>query len=436
MNMKLGIVMLFLAFLAVPFVAAANYSFDKVEVDSIVAIDTSSASPTTVYVERGETAAIEVWFHGLNGTSTIDDARVKAWINGYEHGNIQDTTDIFTVEPGVSYRKVLRLDIPQDIASGDTPQYTLHVEISDRNGNVENSYNLQVKEQRHDLNIQDVLFNPSSLTVEAGKMLFSTIRIENLGAKREEDVKVTMKIPELGLSTSTYIDQLTTIERTSDNRAEETSQSSDELVLQIPENAEGNYNLVIEVDYNRGNSVLKKEYSLTVKGKALTTGEAAQVTVSVDKTSQNVARGQGSVYQISFSNLGKNARTFSLDVNGEGTWAKSRADPQVLTVQPDSTGEMFVYVTPNEDAPLGSHIFTVNVMSDSKLVQEVNLKADVTAGNTPAATSSSNDLSGFRKGLEVGFIVLLIILVILGIVLAIRKMGKDDNEDSEGKTYY
>jgi len=428
--MKLAIVMLFLALVALPVSLAAtsnDYRITQVEVDGIVA-----TAANTVYVERSETAAIEIWFEGIAGNSSVDDVRIKAWIGGYEYGDIQDRTEIFTVEPGVSYRKVLRLDIPEDMEA--SKDYTLHVEMFDDRDNVEKEYVLRVKEKRHNLMFQDVLFSPSSLDVEAGKMLFATVRIENLGEKKEEDIKVTMKIPELGLSTSTYIDQLTTVEHPDDNRDDETSASTEEMVLKMPENADGSYTLVIEASYDRGNQVIKKEFTVNVRGTTITPEESAQLTVSVDKTSQMIKQGQGIVYQISFSNLGTTARTFKLDVNGEGTWARSRVDPQVLTVRPDGTGEMFVYLTANEDASSGSHIFTVSVMSDNKLVQEINLRADVSDDSKAAASTS--DFGSFRKGLEIGFIVLLIILVILGIVLAVRKMGRNDDEEGEGKNYY
>ncbi|MBI2110698.1 hypothetical protein HYT51_02865 [Candidatus Woesearchaeota archaeon] len=430
MNLKLGIVMFFLAFLVMPFVAAQNYRIDIVEVDGVVATATN-----TVFVERGETAAIEVWFTGI-GPTEVDDARIKARIGGYEHGEIEDVSEIFTVETNVSYRKVLRLEIPEDIEIKEDG-YILHVEIFDSDDELEAEYNLGIREKRHSLNIRDVIFSPGSLEVEAGKMLFASVRVENLGERKEEDIKVTMKVPELGLSTSTYIDELTTEERENDERDEETSASSDELVLRIPENADGTYDLIIEVEYNRGNTVEKKEYSLNVQGKAVAPEEKAELTVSVDKTSQSVKQGEGIVYQISFSNLGKEARAFTLDVNGEEAWARSRVEPQLLTVRADGTGEMFVFLSAEEDAALGSHVFTVVVMSGSQLIEEINLRADVTKGESSSAVPTGGDFSGFRKGLEVGFIVLLIILVILGIILAIRKMGREESkEGSEGKTYY
>ena len=437
MNMKLGIVMLFLAFLAVPFVTAQNYDIDMVEVDGVVATpNTPTVEGNTVFVERGQSAAIEVWFTGtdeITDPEGVDDARIKAWIGGYEHGDIEYKTDIFTIEPNVSYRKVLRLDIPEDIEIKDS--HLLHVEIFDSDDEIEQEFNLGIREKRHSLSVQDVLFSPGSLEVEAGKMLFATVRLENLGERKEEDIKVTMKIPELGLSTSTYIDELTNDEDSSSDDDEETSASSDELFLRIPESAKGEYDLFVEVSYNRGNSLLKEEYTLSVSNEEEVSGEAPALTVSVDKTSQSVTRGEGVVYQISFSNLGEEAQTFTAEISGEEAWAQSRVEPQVLTIRPDGTGDMFVFLSSEEDATLGSHIFTVSIMSGSDVVEELNLRADVTRNGTEDQTAASS--VDFRRVLEIGFIVLLIILVILGIVLAIRKMGRsEESEEGQGKSYY
>ena len=109
-----------------------------------------------------------------------------------------------------------------------------------------------------------------------------------------------------------------------------------------------------------------------------------------------------------------------------------------MPVRADGTGDIFVFLSAEEDAALGSHLFTVAVMSGSQLIEELNLRSDVTKGDSSSAVPTGGDFSGFRKGLEVGFIVLLIILVILGIILAIRKMGREESEEGSegGKTYY
>jgi len=117
-----------------------NYNIDNVRVDDI------DADGATVYVERGEEVPVEVW---IEATGDKDNVRVKAEIDGYEHGTISDRTDIFEVESGVSYKKTLYLTIPSDMDASET--YTLTVRVSDKNDNEEQSFDVRVKETRHDI---------------------------------------------------------------------------------------------------------------------------------------------------------------------------------------------------------------------------------------------------------------------------------------------
>ena len=66
---------------------------------------------------------------------------------------------------------------------------------------------LAVEPVRHGVDIADVDFSPG-LTVKAGRSLLTTVLLENFGDKVEKDVKVTVEIPELGVSAVEYVDVL------------------------------------------------------------------------------------------------------------------------------------------------------------------------------------------------------------------------------------
>src|SRR5574341_761734 len=123
----------------------------------------------------------------VKGINSVDDVRVKAEIDGYEYGDIEDRTSLFDIDAGNVYRKTLNLVIPNDIDASET--YTLRVEVSDSDNQEEFNVSLNIDEQRHNLGIFDVLVNPSR--VAAGRPLFLNVRIENLGEMKEENVKVT-----------------------------------------------------------------------------------------------------------------------------------------------------------------------------------------------------------------------------------------------------
>src|SRR3989338_8672785 len=415
-----------------------GYRINRVEVNDITVFENGVPTSSTVKVERGETSIIEVVIEGNpNLQEEIDDVRVEAEIFGYEHGEIEDTSDIFTIEPGVTYREVLRLEIPNDIEPSST-DYSLRIRISDRDNSISERFTLRIKEIRHFVNILDVIFNPG-LKVDAGSNLFSVLRIENLGEKKEEDIKVTMSIPELGLSNSVFVDELVSDEEDLSDDDEETSVSTDELLLRIPKNAKGEYELKLSVDYNRGNTVEEKLYTLVVvptEADVPTDGtkpDTVSSVVTIDTTRQDIEQGKGIVYKFMFANLGESSKTYSLEVSNVDQFGTYRVDPKAVTVTKDQTGELALFVAADEDAEPGINTFNVKVLEGGKVIKQVSLTANVKEG-----TVSSDPWANVRTGLEVGFFILLIILVILGLVIAARRIGRKDEieEPSNGQSYY
>lgn len=405
--------------------ASNNYDIKSVEVNGAEITGT-----TSVYAERGEDVEVEV---RILGTGDVEDVTIKAWIGGYEYGDVEDKTDMFDVVNGVTYVKELSLSVPDDIDG--TEDYTLHVEVYDDDDEEEQSYNLDlwVEESRHKLEIQDIIFRPSA-TVNAGRPLFATVRVKNVGDKKEEDLKVTISIPELGISTRDYIDELVSVEDDDDD--EETSQSSDELYLTIPEDAEtGEYDVEVSVEYNKGHDVVSKKETISVVG--VEKKAETKAVISIDTTTQKIAQGEEKAYKLMFANLGEQKEIYSVEVAGVETWAGSRVEPAFLAVDADSTGELYVYLKAKEDAVVGTHILTVKIMSGTDVVKEVNLNAEVTAKEAT--------VSGLKTGLQIGFAVLVVLLIILVIIVAFRRIGGGSLEEeekplesntAEGQTYY
>src|SRR3989344_5415086 len=227
--------------------AAPDYTIIGVEVNDLQAFGGSTTIPN-LDVERGETIEIEVTLQG-NATipgGQVPDVRVEARIVGYEFGTVSDISDIFSVDEGLVYKKRLTLVIPEDIDASEL--YTLRVEASDSRNEDQIEFTLNIDEQRHSLNIFDILVNPSS-NVVAGQPIFVISRIENLGELKEDDVRVTASIPELGVSTSNFIDELITElqEEEEEFRLDEQSSRQLEFLLRIPEDAQtGEYTVKVD----------------------------------------------------------------------------------------------------------------------------------------------------------------------------------------------
>lgn len=397
---------------------------------------TAIGQSATVSAIKGNTLDIRVELFGdLNVTE--NDVRVKAWIGGYEYDDIEATSDLFNVQSNVIYVKNLELELPEDMDA--TEDYTLHVDAYAQSGNeVEytNVFTLRVSPERHLIRFIDTIFNPG-LSVEAGQPLFTTVRLENLGDKKEEDIKIKVSIPALGVSSIKYLDELTSSEI--DNEDEEDSGQVEDIYLVVPKDAKtGTYDVVVDAEYNRGHDVESKRYLINIKGKVEAPVDALPGTntptglvtavISVDSETKQVQSGESVVYKIMFANLGQDAKTYTIDLSNVD-FGVTRVDPAVLTINPDQTAEAYVYLSVDKNAREGMHLFNVNVKSGNQLVKEFNLGADINAGT---------NVDDAKNALEVVFVVLLVVLVILGIVVIVKRLrkGREPEESTGGQSYY
>ncbi len=385
-----GFLMLFvLAILAVSFNALSveaespNYDILSVEVDDLQVYSSGgSGSITSLDVERGSTVNIEVVLEGdanMTGglVELVDDVFVEAKIIGYEFGSISDMTGPFSVEAGKTYKKTLTISIPSDIDASEV--YSLRIEVSDAVDEEYVYFDLHIDEQRHSINIYDVLLNPSS-TVTAGNPVFVTVRLENLGEKKEEDVKVKVSIPELGISAINYIEELVTQIQENNELYKDNEESSRQIdmLLRIPEDAEtGTYEVRVDVEYNRGHSFLSESLSLNVQG--LKEEEGVQTILNSDSTSKAASAGEEVVYKIMIANLGDEAGIYSVQVDGVSTWAELSVDPGFLTVMPDSTGEVAVKVSPFEAKESETHTWVARIMLGTTFIGELTFTTKVQA---------------------------------------------------------
>ncbi len=234
--------------------AKSAFAIMMVLICSVLSAGFAAAAPVPVTLER-------VWIDG-NAVSDImdfekggnieikvkleahDDAKnvqVEAELKGFEYDDkfkTEDTTHVFDVEEGIEYIKYLALEVPDKM---ENDEYQLRITITDRDNDERvYSYTIKVSSERHSLQIRDVDFTPAS-GVEAGKSLLTKVRIKNIGQKDEESVKVTVAIPDLGVSASSYIDEI---------EADDT-ESSEEMWIRVPECAEaGVYQAVVRVMYD------------------------------------------------------------------------------------------------------------------------------------------------------------------------------------------
>nr|MBI4156231.1 hypothetical protein [Candidatus Woesearchaeota archaeon] len=387
--MKIKTLLFIVLFLAlIPLSLAQNVEITKVEANGIIAQQSGNA----IFVERDSELPIKVTLKGLN---LADNLRVRAWIGGYEYSNIDYETEVFEVEPNVLYKKYLTLEIPNDISASD--DYALHIEVFDDDSSIENTYILRVKEKRHELNVFDVLLRPN--IVEAGRPVFVTVRLENLGQKKEQDIKITAQIKDLAVSSSAYIDELTNFEIS--NEDEETSASSDEIMLFLPKDAKpGVYPLDIIVEYNRGHDIITETHEIMVNGKQVEEKEDSLIKIEPKK--RTVTKGQSTQYRVMIANYGNKASTYDLEVEGANLFSNVNINPKQFTVYPDETKQYLI--TLNTKDITGNYNFIVKVKEGDNIVKEETLSLEI--------VNVENEVNAFTALIVLAFLVVLLIIVI------------------------
>lgn len=391
-------------------VSAQSYEVTDIDINGV-----DMSNGVTAQVELGEDTKVVVDFIGHD---YVDDVKVKAWIGGYEHGDVEDTSDIFDVEPNVTYSKTLYLNIPEDMDVDDN-DFTLYVEVYDDVDSDMYGFSVYVEQQRHSLDIYDVIYD----TILNDNDVVE-IRVENNGERKEEDIKVELTID--SFTTSAYIDELAASPEDS-NEDEEDSQSIS-FLLDLEDFETGYYDMEIDVTYNRGHDDVEHVYTVYVEGEE----EEEVVVEEVDEGEVlvNIA-GSNLDYELTFSNSKITSEVFAIDVIGENQWASAEYDSMVV-VGAGGSEVVDLNLVAYEDVS-GEQEFTIQILeSDGGLLEEVTLEVEL------EDEDNWFESSGFWKWF---LIVLVILIVLIVLILIIRGVGGKSDDDDElelkdGKTYY
>lgn len=380
-----------------------------------------------VSVEEGSDVDVQVKLRTVAGAvdenglplGEVKNVELEASIRGYEYSAYEPLTDVssvFDMEAGTTYFKTLSLQLPTGL---DKDLYLLRLRVTDKNSDeVVKNINLRVKPVRHGVQIEDVVFSPGT-TVKAGKSVLATVLLENVGAKDEDDVKVTFSIDDLGVSAADFVDV-----ESGD------SEASEELFVRLPDCAEaGEYTAQVTAQFDRFESV-SKTFTMNVLENeqcrtAVEPAERLMVTVGPEK--QTVSAGQQATYPIAVANAGNEARTYTFELTA-GDWATASLSRNLVVLQPGQTEIVYAYVTAASKAQPGDYqaSFTVRA-ADGNVLETIPLSATVTAGQRSASAMS------LRNGLEIALIVLVVLLVVVGLVIGFSRLKRDDEEE---QTYY
>lgn len=432
-NLKMiGLIVFLVSLLSFSAAAVNTIKFTEVEIDGT---DVTDRVDDVIVLAREIDNEIEVRIELISNVE-LNDVELEAVIRGYDHDDrIQDHTNAFDMHVNITYVKKLTLKLPIRM---DKDIYSLRIRAEDRSGETfQVNYDIQIESENHKIWLKDVIFNPESF-VKTGRALLTIVRLENIGESDEDGVKVKASIPALGIGASDYIDEL----------REGKSTTSEELYMRIPACAEaGDYEVKVEVEFDDGEETETVFETITVVEGDVCPNTAGteegfepaveRNIISLGATSQDVSAGQGaSIFPITVTNQGPNAKTYSVAVDMPGDWGTYQVSPSnVAVVKSGESATMFVYVSAKEGAAAGENAFSVTVSGDGEELKQFLLTANVVSnGDTDSASDSSWDR--VKRALEIGLVVLVVLLVILGLVIGFQRLKGDDEGDDMGKTYY
>lgn len=379
--------------------------------------------------DRNQEIEVHVEF---TANETVDNVQVEAEIFGHRFKDkLSDVTHAFDVVAGVSYAKDLKIRLPYRLEPAD---YRLRVRVAGRDTEtVEKAYLLKLEAEQDAMMIDDVVFTPAN-SVEAGRAVLATVRVRNIGKDDDnKGIKVSVGIPELGVSDTSYVDELESDDAT----------STEELYFRVPSCARpGRYNVVTKITFDFGDETVERQDALEVvaggsceqSGAGDNTQSNERTVLTVGPSTQDVAAGQaGAVYPLTIQNAGRTAKTYTVSVEGVDSFGTVRLDPSnVLVLQPGEAKAAYVFVSAREGTAAGVKPFSVTVSANGETLRQFVLNANVVA---PQQSEQPTESDTLQTALKVGLVVLVVVVVVLGLVVAFTKMKGKDNEVGS-QTYY
>ncbi len=374
-----------------------------------VKVNSEDVAGDVLTVMNGEEVTVSLRF---TAQSDFDNARIMAFIEGYEHSTIVDSTDIFSVVEGKTYVKTLTLNLPSDMNSEQN--YKLRITgANDLSGITYKDYDIYVDTQRNRVDVLDLVMTPSS-GVEAGQNIIANVRMKNRGQKDEDSVKVLVEIPDLGVKESSYVSNLNSNEVA----------TSDDMLLFIPENAEaGQYTVKVTLSYNDGYDESTQEYTLNVL--APKTVAEKNLIVSFANNVDLVAD-EAKTFDVVIANPNSESKPISI-TSLDNAWADVEVSPSLAMVKAGDSQTFTVKVTPKA-AIAGEKELVLTVKEGANVVSDLKV-------STYVAPSSSSNINWVNVALAVLLIIAIIVLISLVLSIAKRK-GNDDDEDDSSEEYY
>ena len=389
----------FVAFLAVATAGEITTNY-AVEVDHLDAYDPSY----TVSVVAGDKIKVEVYFiSAVNDT----DVTIEVELEG-EKIDTKTITNVFDVEEGKAYTKVLYVEVPFELKDQTSDDIYLNIEIDGRDHKTNlNEITLRVQRPSYNAVIKSVV-TPNS--IEAGETIPVDFVLKNLGYNDLDDLYVQVSIPELGISQGpVWVGDLVNIEDC-DNDCDKEDTVAGRIFLKVPYSVkEGAYDLEFVV-YN--------DDVESTKTQTIFIGKDFSSEVITGETSQQISVREDATFSLLLVNPTDNVKVYKIVTESvDGLFTKVSSTMVAVPAGSSKTVE----ITANAEKE-GNYQFDVSIFSGEDLLDTVtyNISAEGKTANTTVILT----------------VILAIIFLVLVIVLIVLIGRKPQKTEDFGESYY
>jgi hypothetical protein len=371
-------------------------------------------------VTPGETISVKVVFTAADSDPTkvdiYENVRVEAEING-EDDDTETETGKFDAIEGTTYKKTLRIDVPDDLDDDLDAEYELEITIKNKDDRVVVTFPLTVQRESFKFDIA-AINTPQS--VEAGDTLPVDVVLTNTGRRNLDEIFVTASLPGLGVQRTVFFpEDLVAIEDEDLPGVDEDDEDTivGRVLLSIPDNAEaGIYSLEVDVDADDGDATASRTTQIVIENEFL--GNEVIATV----TGKSATVGEDAEFQLLIVNPSDSLKVYKvIPETSEGLTTSVSAS--VLAIPAGSSKTVSVIARASDE---GTYNFGVNVFEGDNLLNKVTFTSSVKGSS---AVGSSNPVVVLTIVLAIIFIVLLIVLIAL-------LSRKPEKSEEFGESYY
>jgi hypothetical protein len=365
-----------------------------------------------VAIVGGDVLPVEIFF---TAGEDATDVEVSAWIQGFRSETRVDRAFADLLD-GSRYRSKLSVPVPVDLDEDEATEreLTLIVRIESDEGNYEEEFTLQAQRQSHNLDLLLVEFD--SVTKVDSTLPVSVV-VKNFGRHEEEDTFVTISIPALGISKTTFFEDLNPIDVCNDDGDCDKSDSRERRIfLTIPNGvAPGIYDVKITAVSEDAETTVIKPLSIV--------GTPVEGQVLANPAGKTFAVGESVTYEMILVNTGNKIAIYNLVPEAHEALSVTLSDT-LTTVPAGSSKTVLVTVKANRE---GTFNFGVTAVSDG--FSKTALYTSTVNGQSSGVSGTSNNVVALTVVLAIIFVVLLIILIVL-------LTRKPERSEEFGESYY